>query len=57
MCFSPVSPGEKITKLNLDLRRNKIAPLADRIDNFEFVTPETGDNDCYDLIGGGVDLT
>jgi len=57
VCFSPVSPSEKFTKLNLALRRNKIARLADSIDNFEFVTPETGDNDCYDLIGGGVDLT
>ena len=26
----------KITKLNLALRRNKFARLADRIDNFEF---------------------
>jgi hypothetical protein len=57
VCFSPVSPSKKFTKLNFALRRNKFARLADRIDNFEFATAETGDNDCYDLIGGGVDLT
>ena len=41
MCFSPVLPSERFTKVNLALRRNKIARLADRIDIFELGTADS----------------